>query len=49
MDFRGFTQHPRVNVTIGKGHSRKDSEGAAREHKYSSAPSLAFALDGRGG
>jgi len=49
MDFSGFTQHPHVNVTKGQVHSGKGSEGAARKQRYSSAPSLTSALDGRGG
>jgi len=49
MDFRGFPQHPHVNVTIGKVHSRKGSEGAAGKQRYSSAPSLTSVLDAGGG
>jgi len=49
MDFRGFTQHPHVHVTVIKVYSRKGSEGVARKQSYSSAPSLTSVLDGRGG
>ena len=49
MDFRGFPQHPQVNVTTGEVHFRTGSEAAADDQRSNSAPSITSTLDGVGG